>query len=308
MKFETLKSDYEQLWSSMELKPSMSKSCDYGVAKVLAGRTRYEIVSERTGVPWYVVGLIHLMEAGGRFNCHLHNGDPLTAKTVQVPKGRPAKGKAPFGWEDSAVDALVYDGLDKVVDWSLPRIAYSLETFNGWGYRKYHPEVANPYLWSGSTLYARGKYVQDGKWDATCVSEQVGAMPVLRKLCEMVPEIGFVSSPPPSVQLPVPITPETYRKADPPSPVLDAAARSRTIQAALFAMLAWVMTLVDWIGKAVEFAISAGLESVTQMTKLEPLARLAPPSAKWIGGSIGLLAIASICLFRLQDAWKGRKR
>jgi lysozyme family protein len=301
MKFETLKSDYEQLWSSMDLKPSMSKSCDYGAAKVLAGRTRYEIVSERTGVPWYVVGLIHLMEAGGRFNCHLHNGDPLTAKTVQEPKGRPAKGKAPFGWEDSAVDALVYDGLDKVVDWSLPRIAYSLETFNGWGYRKYHPEVANPYLWSGSTLYARGKYVQDGKWDATCVSEQVGAMPVLRKLCEMVPEIGFVSSPPPIVQPPALITPETYRKAN-PAPITSALLRSKTLFGILIALLG---KAVEWLANASEAIAQTGIDAVHQITKLEPLKALSP-NAAYMGAAITCLGCVIAVSARLHAAKTGK--
>jgi lysozyme family protein len=297
MKFDALKDDYENLWGKMELKPSMAKSCDYGAAKVLSGRTRYEAVSERTGVPWYMIGLIHLMEAGGRFNCHLHNGDPLTAKTVQVPKGRPAKGKAPFAWEDSAVDALVYDGLDKVVDWSLPRIAYSLETFNGWGYRKYHPEVVNPYLWSGSTLYARGKYVRDGKWDATCVSEQVGAMPVLRKLCEMVPEIGFVSSLPTTNRQPVPTTPESFRKAS-PGPVSAASQRSMTVFGGLIALFG---SCVQYL----EQAVAVGMDSLAEVTKLEPLKALGP-NTKSIGLGLTVAAVALVIGRRLQAAKQGK--
>ena len=112
MKCEALAEEYARLWSAMELKPSMAKGCDYGAAKILSGRDRYEAVSLKTGVPWHVIGLIHLMEAGARFDRHLHNGDALTRRTVQVPKGRPATGDGPFTWEESAIDALCFDKLE----------------------------------------------------------------------------------------------------------------------------------------------------------------------------------------------------
>jgi len=38
------------------------------------------------------------------FKLHLHNGDPLTARTVNVPKGRPKTGQPPFAWGISAKD------------------------------------------------------------------------------------------------------------------------------------------------------------------------------------------------------------
>jgi lysozyme family protein len=68
----------------------------------------------------------------GNFNRHLHNGDPLTSRTVHVPAGRPKSGTPPFTWEQSAVDALAYDGLTQVTDWSIEHVAYVFENFNGW--------------------------------------------------------------------------------------------------------------------------------------------------------------------------------
>lgn len=302
MKFEDLQPDYEALWASMELKPSMAKSVEFYAAKIVAGRTRYEAVAEKTGVPWYVIGLIHMMETGGEFSRHLHNGDPLTKKTVNVPKGRPS-GKGPWTWEESAVDAIVYDKLDKVTEWSLPRIAYCLESFNGWGYRKYHPEVANPYLWSGCTHYARGKYVEDPpgsktRWVADLESKQAGAMPILRRLSAMVPEIGLGSvSLPKTPTPPVTITPDTFRKAS-PGPVSDASQRSMTIFSALIALGG---SLVQYL----EGAVAIGMDSIAEATKLEPLKALSP-NTKAIGLALTVAAVALVIGRRLQAAKNGK--
>jgi lysozyme family protein len=301
MKFEDLQPDYEDLWARMELKPSMAKGVDYGATKVLAGRPRYEAVSEKTGVPWFMIGLMHLMESGCDFSKHLHNGDPLAKRTVNVPKGRP-KTKGPWTWEESAIDAIVFDKLDKVTDWSLPRVAYCMESFNGWGYRRYHPEVANPYLWSGCTHYARGKYVEDPpgsptRWVADLESKQVGSMPVLKKLCTMVPEIGFVSPPAPKPEAPAPITPDTFRKAT-PAPVATAAQSSTTIFAALIAAFG---SCVQYL----EGAVAVGMDSIAEATKLEPLKALSP-NTKIVGMGLTVAAVALVIGRRLQAAKQGK--
>lgn len=180
--FESLKGEYARLLATMTILPEKLSAADAVARKILAGRARYEAVSKSTGVPWRLIGVIHAMECGLSFKQHLHNGDPLTARTRQVPKGRPTTGTPPFTWEESAIDALRYDGLDKVRDWTPERIAYELEGYNGWGYRSYHPSVLSPYLWSYSNHYTRGKYVQDGKWDASAVSGQCGAIVLLRRV------------------------------------------------------------------------------------------------------------------------------
>ena len=77
----------------------------------------YQKVGEPLGVPWWFVATLHMLEASFNFNTHLHNGDPLKAKTKQVPKGRPSSGTAPFSWEESARDALTFEKLDGLKDW-----------------------------------------------------------------------------------------------------------------------------------------------------------------------------------------------
>ena len=58
------------------------------------------------------LGIIHSLEAEFNFNTHLHNGDPLSAQTVHVPRGRPPTGNPPFQWLDSAIDALTMHDLE----------------------------------------------------------------------------------------------------------------------------------------------------------------------------------------------------
>lgn len=198
--YDQLKDEYSRLWSTSVTRSSFKEAVDKSCQKIIANKARYEDVSGMTNVPWFVVGLIHQMESGCRFTCHLHNGDPLSAKTVHVPKGRPTKGTPVFPWEDSACDALIMHGLNKITEWPIERICYELERYNGWGYRQYHPTTLSPYLWSGTTLYARGKYVEDGKWSSEAVSSQSGAMALLKRLRELDPTILPVAAP---VEVPV---------------------------------------------------------------------------------------------------------
>jgi lysozyme family protein len=183
-KFSDLKDEYTALWAEMALRKAKLPEINAIVNKIVANKARYVAVQDSTSVPWYVIAAIHSLEASSRFSRHLHNGDPLTAKTVHVPAGRPP-GNPPFTWEESAADALAYDGITGNTDWSIERIAYIFENFNGWGYRRFHPEVKSPYLWSYSNHYTRGKYVADNQWSPTAISQQCGAMVIIRRLDDL---------------------------------------------------------------------------------------------------------------------------
>ncbi|MBK8467842.1 MAG: hypothetical protein IPL32_18680 [Chloracidobacterium sp.] len=214
MRYETLKDEYTRLWESMVVRSSFKGALEASAQKIMQGKERYQTVSELTGVPWFVVGLIHQMEGGCKWGTHLHNGDPLSARTVCVPARRPANGNAPFKWEDSACDALMMKNMQSIKDWSIERISFELERYNGCGYRNYHKEVLTPYLWSGTTHYARGKYVADGKWSTAAVSEQSGAMPLLKTLMALDPSIQLGAPPVEVKPEPQPTEPESFKKAD----------------------------------------------------------------------------------------------
>ena len=180
-KFEDLREEYQRWFDRCEVRPAFAKKLVDRVERLWEGQRHYQEVEKQIGVPWIFVGILHGLEAAYKFNCHLHNGDPLTARTVTVPKGRPASGKPPFTWVDSAVDALRLQKLDQVKDWSVPHMLYLFEKHNGFGYRR--RGMPSPYLWSSSNLYDKGSFGAGGfKPDA--LSNQCGAALMLKSMLE----------------------------------------------------------------------------------------------------------------------------
>lgn len=177
-----VENEYQDLIDTMKLSPKWQPVLDRYTLCIQKNKDKYEEVSIHTGVPWEMIGTIHAMEGGCDFSTHLHNGDPLTRRTKQEPPNRPVEGKPPFTWEESAIDALLLKGLDKIEDWTDARVAYELERYNGFGYKLYHKDVLTPYLWSGTNHYTKGKYTTDGKWNGEHVSKQLGAMPLYLNL------------------------------------------------------------------------------------------------------------------------------
>ncbi|PBQ33662.1 hypothetical protein CNR22_18390 [Sphingobacteriaceae bacterium] len=177
-----MQQEYQRLFDTCKIKVDKYPLVDAAIDKIVANRAKYEAVSKRTGVPWYFIAIVHTMEGGGKFNTHLHNGDPLTAKTVQVPKNRPATGSPPFTWEDSAFDALILRKLDKISNWTVPELLYQFEGYNGFGYRV--KGINSPYLWSFTNQYTKGKYTADGIYDPNAVSKQIGTAAFLRRMAE----------------------------------------------------------------------------------------------------------------------------
>jgi lysozyme family protein len=178
-----LKTEYEDLYKNCQIRSEQLGSIDSIIDKITSNKKQYKIAESSTKVPWYVIATIHNLESSLSFTTHLHNGDPLSARTVQVPAGRPLS-NPPFTWSESAIDALEYDGLSDWSDWSIAGIAYKLEGYNGMGFRQFHPEVKSPYLWSFCNHYVKGKYASDGKFDPDLVSAQCGGMVLLKRMEE----------------------------------------------------------------------------------------------------------------------------
>ena len=214
MNFDKLAPEYASLWDGMTI-TRLDDAILRTAKRIVENRARYGQIEALTRVPWYVVGIIHAMETGLRFDRHLHNGDPLAHATKLVPAGRP-KGNGPFTFEQSCQDALCMKGYDKLAGWPVERIAWAFENYNGWGYRRYHPECASPYLWSGSCHYTAGKYVADGKWSASAVSSQSGAMPLLRAIMDLCPDVQPRSLFASDASAPEDTSPASFRSTDTP--------------------------------------------------------------------------------------------
>lgn len=191
-----LSSEYAELFGSSTVRPEKKTEINNVVSKIVSAWGRYQSVGKAVGCPAHLVALIHTMECGLSFDRHLHNGDPLTSRTTHVPAGRPTKGKPPFSWEESAVDALTEHGIGAWSDWSVPGLCYILERYNGFGYRNNHPDVKSPYLWSYTTAYTSGKYVADGSFDRNAVSKQPGAIAIFKTLIQLKPYNPVASSHP----------------------------------------------------------------------------------------------------------------
>lgn len=148
---------------------------------VPSAKARYKAVEARTGVPWYVIAVIHEREASQNWNTQLAQGDPLHQVSTHIPKGT-----GPFDtWEDGAYDALVnqlpYAANNR--DWSPAGVLTLLEEYNGLGYAKMGRP--SPYVWAGTDQYVSGKYVKDGVYDPNFIDNQPGCAGLLMAMMRL---------------------------------------------------------------------------------------------------------------------------
>jgi lysozyme family protein len=209
---EQTRAGYVNLWNRAKVRPENAAAARTVAHKIIANKAKYQAVEARTGVPWFMIGPIHNRESSLRFNAHLHCGTSLATRTTLVPKGRPKKGSPPFTWEESAIDALSEPphALSKVQNWSLERILYETEKYNGWGYLG---KGNSPYLWAGTSEYRGGKYVRDHVYDPNAWDKQLGCVALLKTLAELDPGVALRLS---------------NRQAMPPRDVIDEQVRNQT--------------------------------------------------------------------------------
>lgn len=226
MDFRALQPEYAATWRAMAINDDQRKAFEKVAARLYSALPLYQAVERTTGVPAAVIAVIHERESGGRFDRHLHNGDPLTERTYHVPAGRPVIGDPPFSWAESARDALIYENLAGIKDWTVERALFSWETYNGFGYRlgpraggvKY-PPMRSPYLWGGTNQQQPGKYVADGVFDPNVMDVQLGCAGLFTMLCAIDPALRLPLAGEPGPQPdehPVPLPP--VRPPLPPMP------------------------------------------------------------------------------------------
>src|SRR5262249_991812 len=129
---------YHRMWDRAQIAAGKLEGARKIARAIIANRGRYAAVEAATGGPWFMIGPIQGREADLDFATHLHTGDSPKAPPRHVPAGRPARGNPPFQWDASAIDALTMapHELQKVKAWSVERILYETEKYNGWGYLK----------------------------------------------------------------------------------------------------------------------------------------------------------------------------
>ncbi len=176
--FAELAPEYRQLFDTCLIAAPKRKLVTARVEHMQANQARYRALAAALQMPWTFIAIVHAMESNFNFTAHLHNGDPLSGRTVQAPAGRPAAGNPPFTWEQSARDAFEMKGYTGQTQWTTAHMLFRLEAYNGFGYRA--KGVATPYLWSYCQHYKKGKFIKDHVFDAEAVSKQAGAAVLLK--------------------------------------------------------------------------------------------------------------------------------
>lgn len=149
-----LRPEYLKLITSAQIIFNHVNDVARSVHNTLAQRPVYEEISKATGVPWQVIGLIHMREGNNHLNQGIRQGLPVDPR---------------FFIHDAI---QVISSRQKPDQWDIAGILWFCESFNGFGPR--HHGIHTGYLWAGTSFYWRGKYDRDGHWNPTLVDEQVG--------------------------------------------------------------------------------------------------------------------------------------
>jgi len=187
--------------------------------RLVGSKARYQTVASRTGVPWFIIAVIHEREASQDWLGSLAQGDPWNKVSVHVPVGR-----GPFqSWEDAAVDALVdcAPHAARWKDWSAGGALTLLEQYNGLGYA--NRGVPSPYVWAGTDQYRSGKYVRDGVYDPIVVDRQLGCAGLLKAMMALDPSVTFATSEAATIRSGLPAPPPPKR--GPPKPSISKPAK-----------------------------------------------------------------------------------
>jgi lysozyme family protein len=188
-------------WSDCQITPSRKVEVMLVARRLVAeyAKNQYLALEKATGVPWFIVAVIHEREADQNWACSLAQGDRWNRVSTHVPRGR-----GPFkSFFDAGVDSLVKcpPFASRWKDWT-PGGALTLTVlYNGTGYEDFHHE-ASPYVWGATNHEEWGKYVGDGVYNAHVWDTQLGCAAMLLGMIELDPSIKFADSPQPATQNP----------------------------------------------------------------------------------------------------------
>ena len=139
-----------------------------------AAKMHYDAVSKETGVPWFIIAVIHEREASQSWRANLAQGDPWDHVSIHVPRG-----EGPFhSWDEAAIHALFKAA--RWQDWSPGGAMTLLEQYNGLGYAAHGQP--SPYVWASTNQYMKGKYISDGHYDPHAIDHQLGCAAILKRM------------------------------------------------------------------------------------------------------------------------------
>src|SRR5262245_48604654 len=156
--------EYAKQWDRMAIKANRRAEFlraaqgivnDKEIYQRIENGTAYDLIGRPGhGVPWAMIGILHLRESDRDFSTYLGNGQRLNRRTTIVPIGR-GPFLPPDAFYKGAIDALNVDGLSSIFDWRLEKALYYFEIFNGAGY--HNRGLPSPYVWGGTNIQRPGK-------------------------------------------------------------------------------------------------------------------------------------------------------
>jgi lysozyme family protein len=186
-------------WNAMHIKADRLPAFEATGKRLCAAKARYVAIANKTGVPWFIVAVIHEREAGGppHWDTQLGQGDPLARKSTHDPKGRgpwrPQRGDTDTinAFYRCAIDALTKCAphAARWTDWSAGGALTLLEEYNGLGYAA--RGVPSAYVWSGSDQYVSGKFIADHVYRKNAKDVQEGCAPLIACMTAIDPSVQF---------------------------------------------------------------------------------------------------------------------
>ena len=146
----------EKLWNAATIAKEAAGRAQTQVDGILLHRDKYEQVEKNTGVPWFLVGVIHWLVSGQSFQLTLNS-------RALAPSGN-------FDWVKSASDLFIARGWNSIArnKWTVHRTLDLIERFTSLTFRDAGEN--SPLLWGGTGHYAG------------TANKQIGAVPLLREL------------------------------------------------------------------------------------------------------------------------------
>lgn len=184
-----LKVENARRWQAMHVDADLVSTIDKISARLIAqaAKYRYQTVAGKTGVPWFIIAVIHERESSQSWLANLAQGDPWDRPSFHVPRGR-----GPFAsWEMAAEDALANCApfAARWTDWTVGGALTLLEEYNGLGYAA--RGIPSPYIWASTDQYVRGKYIADGHFDPNAIDHQIGCAALLSRMAEVDLSVTF---------------------------------------------------------------------------------------------------------------------
>jgi lysozyme family protein len=183
LRLSVLKPRYQELFTSCQIRSSWLERIASVAEYIVNKRSQYAPIEAQTTTPWWFIGILHYREANFQ-DAHLHNGDPLTNRTIRFPEGRPLASPAngiAYTFFESAVDALCMMKYDKAKDRSAGAWLWRFEMWDGFDYAK--RGINSEYLWNGTNHFGSGAnqgiFVAEGQFDPFGKSDRVGAGAIL---------------------------------------------------------------------------------------------------------------------------------